>query len=347
MTDHAHRSSLRATRRRVLATGAAAVAAAALPAPVRASAIGATMRERAARWLALLNPDQRRAARFDLASRRFRVWNYMLGSAFAPGVPLERMSGEQKDAALDLLASGLSREGLATALNIMLQQDILRDEWGKGSPERNRERFSLMLFGDPTASAPWGWRWEGHHLSLTYTLLGERVISVTPSAFASEPNTVPSGPHKGLVVLPEEEAVGRSVYTGLSEANRRAALLQRQSFGNILTTATRMDRVQAREGVPFADLPAETAERLVRLVEVYSVDHLPAPLADEQRTRLREGDLMGARFAWAGADLDGPSIYYRLHGDTFLIEFATVRNQPQHHHTIRHDLSRNLGAHLL
>ena len=68
--------------------------------------------------------------------------------------------------------------------NIMLQQDILRDQWGKGSPDRNRERFSLMIFGEPSDTEPWSWRWEGHHLTITYTLVGDRIISTTPKAFS-------------------------------------------------------------------------------------------------------------------------------------------------------------------
>ncbi|MEO1018222.1 MAG: DUF3500 domain-containing protein, partial [Pseudomonadota bacterium] len=126
------------------------------------------------------------------------------------------------------------------------------------------------------------------------------------------------------------------------------ALIRDRSYGNILTTAGDEDRLSdERQGVPLADLHQAQIDLITRLIDVYAVDNFATPLADEQRGRVREGDLMAARFGWAGADLDGNSIYYRLHGDTFLIEFATLRNQPLHHHTIRHDLVRNLGGHAI
>lgn len=349
-SDRHTRSERCLTRRHTLAGGAALLAA---PVLGEASAVaapsaspGALMIDRATRWLAMLDDAQREAALFAFDSPTRRAWNYMLGAVFAPGIPLEFMTNAQKDAALDLLSVGLSRDGMQTANNIMLQQDILRDEWGKGSPDRNSDRFSLMIFGTPSSSGTWGWRWEGHHLSLSTTLVGDRIVSVTPSSFSSEPNTVPSGPHKGLVVLPDEETLGRALYDGLSPSNARQALIQTRSFGNILTVAGQEDRITEREGVALGDLPQAQVDIALRLVEVYSIDHLPAPLADEQRARVGKGDPMAIRFAWAGADPEGESIYYRLHGDTFLIEFATVPDQPLHHHTIRHDRERNLGDHV-
>ncbi len=341
---------LRPNRRTALALTAGGAALAALPAVVRPAAAqaaspGALMVERARRVLGLLNEEQVETVRYGFDSATRRAWDYMIGSAIPTGLPLERMSAEQKDAAMDLLATALSPAGLVMAERIMLQQDILRDEWGKGSPSRNSERFSLTVYGEP-GDGPWGWRWEGHHLTLSLTLIGDRVVSVTPSAFASEPNTVPSGPHAGLVVLEEEETLGRRLFTDLAQPNRERTLLREASFGNVLTTAGNERRFGSeRTGVPLADLPQAQADLAVRLIEVYAVDPLAAPLAGGQAARIREGDLMAARFGWAGADLDGPSIYYRLHGDTFLIEFATVRNQPQHLHTIRHDVERNLGDH--
>ena len=143
------------TRRSLLASSTAAIAASALPTTALASQTGQRMIDRANRWLAQLNDDQRATALFRFDSDTRRGWNYMLGSRAAPGLPLEQMSAPQKEAALDVLASGLSDYGLETAMNIMLQQDILRDELGKGSPDRNRERFSLMIFGAPSASDPW------------------------------------------------------------------------------------------------------------------------------------------------------------------------------------------------
>ena len=308
---------------------------------------GALMAERARALLAVLSPKQQKVVSFPFGGSRFRDWDYMTGSAFSPGVPLERMTKAQKTAAFDLLAAGLSKAGFDKANRVMVQQDILRDLMRKGAPDRNRERFSVMLFGKPSATDFWGWRWEGHHLSLTYTLKGHDVVSVTPNSFSSEPNTVSGGPHKGMVALPDEERLGRRLFGDLSASAKQVARIEDRSPGNVLALAGWEDEIKERRGVPWADLSSSQRDLVLRLVDVYTSDHLPADLADVQRARVREGDLMSARFGWAGDEArDGASIYYRIHGDTFLIEFASLYNQPLHLHTAVNDRERNFGQHL-
>ena len=309
--------------------------------------LGADMLAYATAFLATLDPDRHAEATFGFASDIRRRWNYMLGARTAPGLPLEHMTEPQKVAALDLLATALNDAGLAKAQRVMVLQEVLGERGGLFSADRSRDRFSTAIFGTPSPTSPWGWRFEGHHLTLSFTLVGTEVVSVTPSSFSSNPNMVSDGRHRGLVALVEEEGLGRRLFGDLSPANRRRAVIAESAFGNVLTLAGRENRVAGSPpaGVPFADLAPAQVDLAMRLVEVYAVDHLNAPLAAAQRDRVRAGDLMAARFGWAGAERPGDMIYYRLHGDGFLIEFASLRNQPRHLHTIRHDLERNLGAH--
>lgn len=336
-------------RRTLLSAGAIAGFATVLPkqGAAQSGTSGALMRERATALTNTLDERQRAAALFAFDDRNRRAWNFMLGSRRAPGLALEQMTPAQKELALDLLSTGTSRSGLEKAMNIMLQQDILRDEWGKGSPDRNRERFSLQIYGTPSATGAWSWRWEGHHLSLTFTMMDDEIVSTTPSAFSSEPNTVPSGPHRGLVVLKEEEVLGRRLFQDLSGASRRGALVWAGSPGNIRSTRGGEGRIAAEAaGVPLGDLTQQQADMAARLIEVYTIDVLPGPLADRQARFLYRSDLSGVRFAWGGEDLDG-SIYYRLTGPDLLIEFATLFNQPQHLHAVFHDTARNFGSHVI
>ncbi len=345
-------------RRTLLTTGAAAGLSAGLSTLIPgaaqaeatsagAKATGALMRERANALLSALDEDQRDAALFPFDGRARKAWNFMLGARRAPGLALEQMDPAQKNLALDLLTSGTSQLGLEKAMNIMLQQDILRDEWGKGSPDRNRERFCVQIYGTPVSTGAWSWRWEGHHLSLTFTLRDDEVISATPSSFSSEPNTVPSGPHQGLVVLKEEEVLGRQLFSDLDGASRRHALVWERSPGNIQSNRGAEDQVAAEAaGVPLGDLTQAQSDMAERLIEVYTSEVLPPPLAGQQTARLQGEDMAAMRFAWGGADLDG-SIYYRLTGTDLLIEFASLVNQPLHLHAVFHDTKRNFGAHLI
>ncbi len=335
-------------RRTLLKTGAAAGVASVFSetAAAQAKPLGTVMRERAATLLNQLDERQRDRAQFPFETPDRRTWNFMLGSARAPGLALEQMTPAQKDLALDLLASGTSQPGLEKAMNIMLQQDVLRDEWGKGAPDRNRERFSVQIYGTPVSTGTWSWRWEGHHLSLTFTLRDDDVISTTPSAFCSEPNTVPSGPHRGLIVLKQEEVLGRALFSDLDGTSRRKALVWARSPGNIRSNRGAERRVAAEAaGVPLGDLTQSQRDVAERLIEVYTTDVLPTGLADEQKVRLAGEDMAAVRFAWGGQNLDG-SIYYRLTGEDLLIEFATLVNQPLHLHAVFHDIRRNFGTHV-
>lgn len=336
-------------RRGFLSASAAAGISAAFLQTARAQApsVGATMRSRATALIDQLDERQRKAALFPFDSRERKAWNFMLGSIRAPGLALEQMTAAQKDQALDLLASGTSKLGLEKATNIMLQQDILRDEWSKGSPDRNRERFCIQIYGTPASKGAWSWRWEGHHLSLTFTLRDDEVVSTTPSSFSSEPNAVPSGPHRGLIVLKEEEVLGRQLFKDLDGANRRKALAWVRSPGNIQSNRGAHQRVAAEvAGIPLGDLSGPQAEIAARLIEVYTTEVLPSPLAAAQTGRLDAQDKAAIRFAWGGEDLDS-SIYYRLTGEDFLIEFASLYNQPLHLHAVFHDIKRNFGDHIV
>jgi len=152
--------------------------------------------------------------------------------------------------------------------------------------------------------------------------------------------------------IKRRSAAGRCCQSGASAScpagAKRQALVAERPFGNIRATAGREDRFRSvAEGVPLAELHAAEAEALIDLVEVFCSRRLAAALAERQARRIREGDVMAARFAWAGGDREDDTIYYRVHGETFLVEFATLRNQPLHHHAVWHDLDHNFGDHAL
>ena len=308
---------------------------------------GQTMIDRARRLLAALDDTGQESARFAFDSPTRQRWNFMGFFSAKPGLPMDQMTLPQREATLDLLTTGLSEAGMQKAENIMVLQEVLRERGGL--PSQNRDKFSIAIFGEPGADAPWGWRFEGHHLTLSYTLNGADIVAVTPSSFSSNPNEVDSGPYAGLVALDGEQRLARSLYGDLNGTNRDRALIQERAFGNILTRAGSENRLQSapRQGVPLGDLTVSQQQLARRLIETYAVDHLPPPLAAIQQARLDAEDMATMTFGWAGSDRVGETLYYRLHGDFTLIEFASLTGQPQHLHTIRHDLQHNLGQHVV
>lgn len=303
---------------------------------------GSTMRAAASAWLALLDPDATAQARFAYDDPLRRRWNFM-GPSAKPGFRLEQMDEAQREAAWALIGTALGESGQDKARNVMLLQDVLR-ELGDPPASRNSGRFALAVFGTPAAVGRWGWRLEGHHLSLSFSLADDRIVGVTPSSFSSNPNTVPSGPYRGLVTLDDELALARRLYADLSPAKARAALIDERPWRNIQALAGREDRFTTPAGLPAAELTTAQEELLWRLVEAYAASHLTAPLAEAQRQRIRTGDRGAVHLAWAGPNRDGEALYYRLHGPRFVIELASVDPRALHLHTVYHDLERHLGG---
>ncbi len=334
-------------RRDVILGGTAAIGAA-----LSSSALGATEPGLASAhllissvraFLATLEPDNRKAASFAWDGPEWRSWNYFgVGGFVKPGLRLEQMDARQKTAAWELLAAVWSPAGVAKAKNVMLLQDILAAS-GNGTGQRSSERFSISLFGNPAQTGTWGLRCEGHHLTQSVAVRDNRIVSVTPFSFSAIPNRVTSGPHAGLNTLKNEESIGRRLFGDLSPALQSRARIGDRSPYNILSYAGR-ERANARKvGVAASELNSAQRDLLWQLIELYSIDHLPSGLTSAQRARVQSGDRQAVHFAWYGPNTPEKQFGYRLIGDGFVVEMASVDDEAQHLHTIYNDLENVLG----
>ena len=113
------------------------------------------------------------------------------------------MSPDQRLLAQALLVTGLSNRGYAKAVSIMSLDAVLKvlEEGKANAPVRDPDNYYVSIFGNPGVDATWGWRFEGHHLSLNYTLSGDADPSMTPSFFGTNPAEVRTGPRTGTRVL--------------------------------------------------------------------------------------------------------------------------------------------------
>ena len=194
--------------------------------------------------------------------------------------------------------------------------------------------------------AAWGWRFEGHHLSLNFTLAGDRLVVDTPSFLGANPATVASGARAGLRVLAAEEDMARALLGMLDEAQRRTAVFDTRTYGDIVTTnAADVDPLQP-VGIAASQLSDGQREQLMRLVEVYASTFEPA-LAQARLARVRAGDIGAIRFGWAGATEPGKPHYYRIQGPQFLIEYDASQNGGNHIHTVWRDFAGDFGRDLL
>lgn len=325
------------------ATGAAATPARAAPPPIAPLAPAAGLITRTSAFLASLDAGQRKAASFALDGAEWRGWNYFgVGGYIKPGLRLEQMKAEQKDAAWSLFAELLSAEGLAKARNVMLLQDILA-EAGNGRGLRSSERFSMSVFGTPAPTGAFGLRLEGHHLSLSFAVKDGALASITPAAFAALPNRVKTGRHAGLNTLKGEEQIARRLQADLAPKLKSRAQASSDHLFNILSSAGRERANAAKTGVAAADMTQAQRELLWQLVETYAVEPYAAPIAATQKARVRSGDQAAVHFAWYGPNTAEKSFGYRIIADAFVIELGCIDSEAQHLHPVYNDLGNVLG----
>jgi hypothetical protein len=322
-----------------------ALAATLLLAAVHAEAdpaVAPKMRSAAEALIASVETGKRGKLVLPFASGQRVDWHYTPRSR--PGLSFADLNAAQRDSVHKLLRTGLSAVGHRKVVNIVELELVLREIETFGLL-RDPEKYSLVVFGDPHAANPWGWRFEGHHLSLNFTLRGDKALATTPSFLGANPAEVPKGPKRGLRVLAEEEDEGRKLLALLDAKQRASAIIDTRTYGDIVTRAA--DRVSPLEGKGLEARAMTDGQKaqLRKLVEVYAAN-FEAPLAAARMARAAEG-FDAIRFAWAGATDKGRPHYYRVQGPKFLIEYDASQNDGNHIHTVWRDFDGDFGWDLL
>jgi hypothetical protein len=275
-------------------------------------------------------------------------WHYV--PIARPGVPLGAMSDAQRAAAASLVRSGLGDSGWARAEAIVAHEGILRaleQERGvRGFERRDPGRYYALLFGTPAAESAWGWRFEGHHLSVNATAVGDAPPVVAPLFMGASPARVPSGPRAGLRLFAAEEDSARALLLALPPALRRAATIADTTFGEIVTRNDPAVGALAPAGLAAAEMPEAQRRQLRALVELYARRMAPAA-ARAQLGRIERAGFGLVRFAWAGGAEPGRRHYYRIHGPTVLVEYDNSQNNGDHVHTVWRDPENDFGRDLL
>lgn len=291
-----------------------------------------------------LDDDQRRAATWPFDDRERFNWHYVPRER--AGVPLGTMSGEARARAHALLRAALSEAGYRKACDIMRLEEPLGLIERHQGPRRDSGNYSVTVFGRP-GRLPWGWRIEGHHLSLNFTAVTEELIAVVPAFFGANPARVPEGyPMAGHRVLGRETDLSYQLIRSLDEAQRAQAIIAATSLGNIISGPGREDVLREREGLPLAAMPDGLRELALELIATF-VRNLRPDLAETELARLQEAGIGEIHFAWGGPLEDGHANYWRLHGPISLIEYDNTQNDANHIHTVWHDVARDFGRDLL
>lgn len=263
------------------------------------------------------------------------------------GLTLKEMSPFVRPLAFALLNTGLSQHGMASALSIMsLEQILLEQEKGKkGTPVRDPENYFVEIFGTPAADQIWGWRFEGHHFSVSFTCVMGKTIVIAPLFMGSNPEVVKDGPRKGYRTLAEVETAGRKFLDSLKDEQKKKAIIVAETPKDIFSGTKR--RVETtKEGLAASELDKDQAALLMALIKEYANRDRPEVAAHELARIEKEG-LAAISFAWAGPTEIGKTHYYRIQSDSFMIEYDNFQNDGNHIHSVWRDLKNDYGEDIL
>ena len=310
------------------------------------------MSDAANAFLASLTDEQKAKATFQFEDDERYFFHFIPSEDLAKrygrprkGVTFIEMTAPQRHLAQAMIAGGLSQQGTVKANTIMSLDDVLRILEKDTIGRRNSDKYFLSVFGTPSESGTWGFRFEGHHISLHFSFVNGKA-AVSPTFFGSNPAEVKEGPRKGLRALAREEDLGRELVMALTPEQMKVALVNEKAPDDILTSA---DRVAALKGQPnglaATKLNAKQKEMLKALVDEYA-NNFPEELASARKAQFAKLANQ-TYFAWAGVTAKGGPHYYRVATPEFLIEYDCTQNGANHIHAMWRDLKNDWGQDLL
>jgi hypothetical protein len=276
------------------------------------------VRRAADAFLKTLTATQRAKSVFAVDHNEWRKWANQ-HSYFREGVSFEEMSPAQREAALGMLGASLSAKGLKLSRDIMRLNETLGELNGNNFVEYGEHKYWISIMGEPSATEPWGWQLDGHHLIVNYFVIGDQVV-MTPAFWGSEPTVATSGKYAGTAILQDEQAKGLAMVRALTAEQRSTAVLQTSKTGNnILTQAFSDNVVLDYAGVKVSTFSAAQKRQLLELIGLYVNNlregHARVHMADVEKR------LDDTYFAWIGDTKDDSVYYYRVHSPVVLIEF--------------------------
>jgi hypothetical protein len=276
------------------------------------------VRQAAIAFLGALSSEQRERATFPVDDPEWRKW---MNQHFyvRQGVGFDEMDAGQREAAFGLMRASLSAKGLKLSRDIMNLNRTLGELNNDDFEQYNEWLYWITVMGEPSATEPWGWQIDGHHLIINYFVLGDQVV-MSPVFVGSEPVIAESGKFKGTEILRVEQVEGLEFVQSLNPQQRSKAIIQSdKTRNNNLTEAFKDNVVLDYAGIPGLELNAQQRSQLIELIGLYVSN------VREGHARVRmeevEAHLDRTHFAWIGDTNDGAVFYYRIHSPVILIEF--------------------------
>jgi hypothetical protein len=298
-----------------------------------------------------LSPEQKKACCFPVDSNQWRHWQNTELYVEHYGLRLDEVPQALRDAVMNVLRASMSQHGYELSRDVMRLNQFLGDIVG-GPTVLGEWSYIFCLFGEPSASEPWGWQFFGHHLVLNCFVIGEQMV-LTPAFWGAEPNYADHGPFKGIRLFQDEERAGLTLMRSFTPEQQRRAIVYHSMMGGDLPEGRRHfadnlhlggafqdNRIVPYEGLRGAELSLVQRRDLVDLVDKYLMSLPPGP----RKARISEVErhLADTHFCWIGGFSETSPFYYRVQSPVIFIEFdhhagvflTNERPEKFHVHTI-------------
>ncbi len=313
---------------------------AAKPSSVSASVAITDMTKAALDFLADLDDAQKAQATFTMDNPEREDWHFVPFERH--GLTLKEMRPDQQHLAYGLLHTALSHEGFRKATQIMSLEKILWDLEAQ-APKRDAAKYYVSIFGTPAPNGTWGWRFEGHHLSMNFTIVDGKNVAITPSFMGANPGEVLAGNRAGLQVLQQEETLGFDLINALDGAQKKTAIILEKSPEEVITKDDHHVKPLEPVGLNAGQMTAPQRAKLQSIINQFVQRYRPE-IADGELAKIATAGWEKLNFAWAGATATGAGHYYRVQGSTFVIEFDNTQNNAHHPHAVLRDFGNDFGT---
>ena len=313
--------------------------------------------EAANAFLATLSAPEKARCTFGFTSSQRTGWSNLPSGVFQRnGLRFGDLTQPQRDAALHLVATALSRDGYKKVTDIMNGDEVLkktgggqtggrqggRGPGGGGGVRFGLDEYYIALLGTPSTTAHWMIQFGGHHLAINVTVVGPANV-MTPSLPAAQPAKYTMN---GQTIRPlgHENDKGFALINALNAAQLKRAVLNYEVTDLVLGPGAD-GRVIQPEGIPASELDANQQAMLLDIVHEW-VGILNDEAAGAKMAEIK-ANLSRTWFAWSGATKNGGLACYRVQGPTVIIEYAPQQGDLDHIHTIYRDPTNDYGAKLV
>jgi hypothetical protein len=132
----------------------------------------------------------------------------------------------------------------------------------------------------------------------------------------------------------------------LSPAQLEQTLVSSKTYGEILTQNQDAVALIPNNGIAYRQLQAPQKKLLKQIIH-HHLDRMEKPVSQKARELLENENWNEITFSWAGRTEKLKAHYYRIQGQSFLIEYDNSQNNGNHIHAVWREFNGDFGKDLI